>query len=142
MIADRSHLGGLFGACLIWASTADADALNLLMGAKWSDTRPQAGECADPFWFELNQSRTRLTVRLETPVPSRDITGDTFHYQIREVHETTVRMFLEHETLRDDSGALVEWWLVHLGPGAFAWRRSDWQWWMLTPTRHRCLLPG
>ena len=77
------------------------------MGAQWSDTPPEGGDCVAPFWFDLDPGRARLTVRMEEPIPSREIVGDTFHYQIREVHETSARMFLEHETLRDDTGALV-----------------------------------
>ncbi|MEZ5715198.1 MAG: hypothetical protein R3D85_08530 [Paracoccaceae bacterium] len=135
-------------ACVAWAALlpmpvpAAADVLDRLMGRPWSHVRPEGGACEEAFWFELNPERSRLTVRLNEPVPSRDIVGDTFHYQLREVHETTARMFLEHETWRDGSGQLVEWWLILLGPDSFAWRRSDWPIWNLTPLRYRCALPG
>jgi hypothetical protein len=76
--------------------------------------------------FSAARDTMRLTFREMTESDSTDA-DRTSTYVIRAITPTSIRAFLIGEDRRSDSGELVVWDLVLLGPDAYRWHRSDWE---------------
>ncbi|UYV36701.1 hypothetical protein N4R57_17140 [Rhodobacteraceae bacterium D3-12] len=135
-------VGSVAGGGALHAEAREQDALALLLGGKWSHEPPVGGLCKSPFWWELDAGGKRLTVHLSEPIQSRDSFGDTFYYDILNREAGRLFMFMHHETLRTDGGALVRWYLIFDGADRYVWLREDHPvgWWQ--GVTYRCPLTG
>jgi len=59
-------------------------------------------------------------------------------YRLRSIATDHVRLEMEGETRRTETGELVVWDLLQVAPEAHCWRRTDWKASACTPRRHRC----
>jgi hypothetical protein len=92
-----------------------------------------SGGCADkPHTIRFSADGSEMFLRYQDP-PGEGA------YQVRSAGPGHLRLAMRDESQRTAAGALVEWDLILVEPGAYTWHRTDWDAHLRTWPVRRCV---